>query len=111
MKTKHLSLTFAALVVACAVWLAWAAWRTDSSLESSVGADGETRNGHVLSPSNIVGAQQRLSGPEIAGGNSKSSPMPNSPPHLAPPVPNRRFTDFTPEERVKFARQGHGPGG
>lgn len=109
MKTKHLSLTFAALVAVSALWLAWAAWRTDSSLESSVGADGETRNGHVLSPSNIAGAQQPLSGPEIAGENSKSGP--NSPPHLAPPVPNRRFTDFTPEERVKFARQGHGPGG
>lgn len=28
-----------------------------------------------------------------------------------PPVPNRRFMDFTPEQRVQFARQGHGPGG
>ncbi|MCP5520838.1 MAG: hypothetical protein H7A46_04755 [Verrucomicrobiales bacterium] len=30
---------------------------------------------------------------------------------LQPPDPNRRFTDFTPEQRVQFARQGHGPGG
>ncbi len=30
---------------------------------------------------------------------------------LAPPDPNRRFTDFTPEQRVEFARRGHGPGG
>ena len=28
-----------------------------------------------------------------------------------PPNPNRRFQDFTPEQRVKLARQGHGPGG
>jgi hypothetical protein len=30
---------------------------------------------------------------------------------LAPPNPSRRFTDFTPEQRVEFARRGHGPGG
>jgi hypothetical protein len=30
---------------------------------------------------------------------------------LRPPDPSRRFTDFTPEERVQFARKGHGPGG
>lgn len=28
-----------------------------------------------------------------------------------PPKPFQRFTDFTPEERVDFARRGHGPGG
>jgi hypothetical protein len=28
-----------------------------------------------------------------------------------PPDPTRRFTDFTPEQRVEFARKGHGPGG
>ena len=30
---------------------------------------------------------------------------------LRPPIPNRRFQDFTPEQRVQLARQGHGPGG
>jgi len=34
------------------------------------------------------------------------------PPHVPrPPIPNRRFQDFTPEQRVQLARQGHGPGG
>ncbi len=30
---------------------------------------------------------------------------------LRPQDPSRRFTDFTPEQRVEFARKGHGPGG
>ena len=30
---------------------------------------------------------------------------------LRPPDPSRLFTDFTPEQRVEFARKGHGPGG
>lgn len=30
---------------------------------------------------------------------------------IRPPDPTRRFTDFTPEQRVEFARKGHGPGG
>ncbi len=30
---------------------------------------------------------------------------------LLPPDQARRFTDFTPEQRVEFARRGHGPGG
>jgi hypothetical protein len=38
-------------------------------------------------------------------GGAASGQMPR------PPIPNRRFTDFTPEQRVQFARQGHGPGG
>ena len=28
-----------------------------------------------------------------------------------PPDPTRLFRDFTPEQRVEFARKGHGPGG
>lgn len=30
---------------------------------------------------------------------------------LQAPDPTRHFTDFTPEQRVEFARRGHGPGG
>ena len=37
--------------------------------------------------------------------------MLNPPRPLAPPDPSRRFRDFTPEQRVEFARKGHGPGG
>ena len=32
-------------------------------------------------------------------------------PQHAPPDPTRRFRDFTPEQRVEFARKGRGPGG
>ena len=43
------------------------------------------------------------------------TPGPDTPPKRRqmprPPDPSRRFTDFTPEQRVQFARKGHGPGG
>ena len=43
------------------------------------------------------------------------APGPNNRPTATqmprPPTLNRRFTDFTPEQRVHLARQGHGPGG
>ncbi len=32
-------------------------------------------------------------------------------PGLHPPDATRRFVDFTPEQRVEFARRGRGPGG
>lgn len=41
----------------------------------------------------------------VAGGASHSGS------ELRPPDPHRRFIDFTPEQRVEFARRGHGPGG
>lgn len=41
--------------------------------------------------------------------NANRRPPPS---HSAePPKLNRRFQDFTPEQRVQLARQGHGPGG
>src|SRR5256885_15861223 len=47
--------------------------------------------------------------------NGVGSEMPGARPKPGqmhqPPIPNRRFTDFTPEQRVQLARQGHGPGG
>jgi hypothetical protein len=72
----------AALLVAAGLWFTRSAWRTHAFQESSVGVGSKTPPGGIKSG-------QRL----------------------RPPDPNRRFEDFTPEQRVQFARQGHGPGG
>jgi hypothetical protein len=82
MKAKHLSLAIAALLAAGGLWLARSAWRTHAFYKSSIGV------------------------------GFKTPPDPPKPGQmLRPSDPNRRFTDFTPEQRVQFARQGHGPGG
>jgi hypothetical protein len=90
MKRKYLVLPIAALIVAGGLWLARSSRRLDHSevQKSSMETDSKT-------PSN----------------GSRPGEMHNHPGHLAPPNPTRRFTDFTPEQRVEFARKGHGPGG
>jgi hypothetical protein len=88
MKAKHLSLAIAALLGAGGLWLTRSAWRTPMFHKSSMD----------------VGSQ-------APHGPPKPGQMLNSPARLAPPDPNRRFADFTPEQRVQFARKGHGPGG
>ncbi len=88
MKSKHLSLAIAALLAAGGLWLAWSVWRSHESPKSSLDIGFKTPQDPA-----------------------KPGQMPDSPAQLAPPDPTRRFTDFTPEERVQFARQGHGPGG
>lgn len=82
MKAKHPYLAIAALLAVGALWFAWSNWHTHSSPQSSL---------------------------EVVP--TKPSDPPESGPMLRPPDPSRRFTDFTPEQRVQFARQGHGPGG
>jgi hypothetical protein len=88
MKAKHLSLAIAALLAAGGLWFARSAWRTHAFHKSSMGVGFKTPQGPP-----------------------KPGQMLNSPARLAPPDPSRRFTDFTPEQRVQFARKGHGPGG
>ena len=88
MKRKYLSLAIAALLAAGGLWLARSAWRAHTFHQSSLGVGWKT-------PPSLPKPDQRL----------------NSPARLAPPDPSRRFTDFTPEQRVQQARQGHGPGG
>ena len=82
MKAKHLSLAIAALLAAGGLWLAQSAWRTHTFHKSSIGVGFKT---------------------------SHCPPKPGQ--MLRPPDPSRLFTDFTPEQRVEFARKGHGPGG
>jgi hypothetical protein len=97
MKAKHLFLAIAALLAAGGLWLARSDWRTHASNKSSTGVGLETDDG----PS-------QDSRPH---GQPKPGQMLNPPARLAPPDPTRRFRDFTPEQRVEFARKGHGPGG
>jgi len=110
MKRKHLLLAIAALLVAGGLWLGRSTWR------SGEGAVMGGTNGAASSvASDSARSASRKSSTSVGSKMSSNRPtsglMPDSPPRLAPPVPNRRFTDFTPEQRVQFARQGHGPGG
>ena len=108
MKAKYPSLAIASLLAAGGLWFAWSAWRTDqlSSRKSSAGVGLKT-----------IGEKADTSG-EKPGENAdrreaevslRGQPRPGQMPR--PPEPNRRFADFTPEQRVEFARKGHGPGG
>ena len=90
MKRKHLFVAIAALLFASGLWLARESRRAQANQKSSMGVgfkepDGQPKPGQIHNP--------------------------NPGQMLRPPNPTRRFTDFTPEQRVKLARQGHGPGG
>jgi hypothetical protein len=98
MKAKQLSLALVALLAAGGLWLARSAWRTQAFHSSSMG----------VGPNSPDGPPKP--GQMDVGSNSTDGP-PNPGQMLRPPVPNRRFTDFTPEQRVEFARKGRGPGG
>jgi hypothetical protein len=94
MKKTHLTLLIAALLVAFGLWLARSARRSDrfgflKTTQSTNGAVFEAQNGSPSAGTKLDSHERRL----------------------APPDPIRRFRDFTPEQRVEFARQGHGPGG
>jgi hypothetical protein len=91
MKRKHWFLAIAALLAAGGLWLARSGRPLDNiaSGESSTGAAVERASaqpGETLNSSNRVQMH-------------------------APPDQTRKFREFTPEQRVEFARKGHGPGG
>jgi hypothetical protein len=100
MKAKHLFLAILALIAAGGV-------RFLAFHKSSIG---KMPRDQALVPSSMHDDSRRVSGPEA--GRENSNPVQPKPGHmLRPPDPNRHFTDFTPEQRVQFARQGQGPGG
>ena len=106
MKRRHSFLAIAALLAAGGVW--FLAFHKPST--------GEMPRAQALAPSSTLDDSRRVSGPAAGPENSRPSTskpgqMLNPPARLAPPDPNRRFADFTPEQRVEFARKGHGPGG
>ena len=108
MKPKHLSVAIAALLAAGGLWFAWSAWRTDQfrSHKSSTGVGFQTISENADTSSEDPGENPNHRESRISSGGK-----PNPGEMLRPPVPNRRFIDFTAEQRVEFARKGHGPGG
>src|SRR5437870_12753591 len=111
MKAKHLSLTIAALLAAGGLWLARSAWRTHAFHKSSMGVGFEMARRMREKPDVVMDGRANRErrdlnqGPETGAAryDERGHPRPGQMPH--PPVPNRRFTDFTPEQRVQFARQ------
>jgi len=107
MKPKYLSVAIAALLALGGWWLARLAWRAHAVQKSSLGVSIQTTHQPSSDPNDaasLPGASQ--TDPE-RGQNNRPKPG-----HmLSPPDPIRRFVDFTPEQRVEFARKGHGPGG
>ncbi len=90
MKKQYILLGTVAVLIAGGLWLSRPAGRIPAGAEPDVDVGREEPTGAP---------------PEVPPGRSQPDPM------LRPPEPNRRFSDFTPEQRVGFARQGHGPGG
>jgi hypothetical protein len=107
MKAKHLSLAIAALLAAGGLWLARSAWRTHAVEKSN---PVEMPRDRALTTEGVPDDLRRAGGPEADRENSRP-PARKPGQMLRPPDPTRRFTDFTPEQRVEFARKGHGPGG
>jgi hypothetical protein len=113
MKAKHLFLAIATLLATGGLWLARPAWRTHAFQKSSMGAGSKMSRGPSFDRDSAASFPRACqTGPTPAPNNHpKPGQLLNLPARLAPPDPTRRFTDFTPEQRVQFARQGHGPGG
>lgn len=94
MKRKRLSLAVAALIAAGGLWFTRSTWRPNAD-----------------APSRGIDNSSMDIGVETSHDQSKPGQAPHPPARLAPPNPTRRFIEFTPEQRVEFARKGHGPGG
>lgn len=106
MKRKHFLLALAAVIAGGGWWFARSARRTPAVQSSGAGAGLPTPPGPPK-PGRIQALPE-----SSAGAGSEARPDATHPGRmLRPPEPNRRFTDFTPEQRVEFARRGHGPGG
>ena len=103
MKRKHLFLAIAALLAAGGLWLGLSAWRTPASRKSGTTANFTMRRGPNSDPRSAASSANASQ----TGPNNRRNPgrVPR------PPDPTQRFRDFTPEQRVEFARKGHGPGG
>jgi len=110
MKTKYLFLAIAALLAAGGLWLARGAWRTRTHAfhKSSMGVSVKMPRGPNFdpnSPASLPGASQTGAAPD-PDNQPKPGQMLHTPARLAPPDPNRKFWELTPEQRVLLARQG-----
>ena len=105
MKRKHLFLLMALLLAAGALWFARSTGRTRAIDQASTDVRFNTPHHSNSAPSSSVSlARDSRTDPSLGSNNFPRRVH-------RPPVPNKRFTDFTPEERVEFARKGRGPGG
>ena len=107
MKAKQLSVAIAALLAAGGLWLARSARHTHALEKSSVRNGSQMPQDPDFDPNNVTSLPEASQTDPAPGPNNR--PKPDQ--MLRPPDPTRRFTDFTPEQRVEFARKGHGPGG
>lgn len=107
MKRKYLFMGLAALLASGGLWLSLALWSEPASDKTPVGAASETP-GEIPGDWNGGASPSRtLQTASTAGPGNHTNHGRNH----RPPDPSRKFRDFTPEERVKFLRRGHGPGG
>jgi hypothetical protein len=98
LKAKHLALGVLVIAATGGLWLALPFRYATMSQEDTMEV-------------NSKGQQSAVPG-QNSPADLSPVPHPSRTRHVPePPVPNRRFMDFSPEQRVQFARQGHGPGG
>src|SRR5678816_430239 len=102
MKSKLLVLAVAGLLAGGGLWLARSAWRSDKF--ALVGGTNETVSTVASAPVLRSASHQASTGV----GSNMPPDHPKSGHTIRPPDQNRRFMDFTPEQRVQQARQGHG---
>jgi len=107
MKAKHLSLGIAALLAAGGLWFAWSSLQTPASHKTSKRLDFKTPGASNLDSNSAASLPRASQTGSPLGTNNR----PTQARMLRPPNQTRIFHDFTPEERVKFARKGRGPGG
>jgi len=104
MRTKQWLLAAAAVLAVGGAWFTRSAWRPPAGAGSTLHAGRAMPEG----PSLPAASGDPRGAPPPSGDRAPERPVDRP---LRPPDPARRFIDFTPEERVDFARRGHGPGG
>ncbi|MBL9129363.1 MAG: hypothetical protein JNL97_17055 [Verrucomicrobiales bacterium] len=104
MKKQHLTLAAAAAFAAGGLWFAASAWRDQASSPSNARSAGDFLRRSATDDPALPSSDGRAR-LETPAEPSRPDPVPR------PPDPTRRFTEFTPEQRVEFARRGSGPGG
>lgn len=103
MKRNRPILLTAAILVLAGAWLAWTSWSSSRASREPGATSGDLT---IQAPARIDAHPDRM-----GAGLESASQEPGPDRGLGPPDPTRRFIEFTPEQRVEFARRGHGPGG
>jgi hypothetical protein len=78
------------VLAAGGLWFVRLTWRSEDSVRQESSANVDVKN---------------------ASAGTQPGQILNGPGRLAPPDQTLRFREFTPEQRVEFARKGSGPGG